>query len=221
MTPFRFEQTAADDELAFITAFSEGQDPPRKPSIQDLEHFAVQWADLIPREPRMQAAVAHTLGAKYRFTHQAAPGIRSALGLDERPVQDTFLKQYGAPIASIYQRRPDLPERLRWAWAGLAHRLESLPPFWTSFALTLTETVGAGILALPIALAGIGPLPGILLMIVLGLVNVVTVIAAAEAASAQRDGALRFGLHGTHGRATTWATSPASCSSWRLPCFAS
>ena len=86
---------------------------------------------------------------------------------------------------------PDLRERLRWAWAGLARRLESLPPFWTSFALTLTETVGAGILALPIALAGIGPLPGILLMIVLGLVNVVTIIGAAEAAA--RSGTVRYG----------------------------
>jgi hypothetical protein len=63
MAPFRSEQTAADDELAFITAFTEGRDPPLKPSIQDLEHFAAQWAHLVPREPRMQAAVAHALGA--------------------------------------------------------------------------------------------------------------------------------------------------------------
>ena len=191
MTPFRSEQAAAEDELAFITAFAEGRDPPRKPSIQDLERFAAQWADLVPREPRMQAAVAHALGAKYRFTHQAAPAIRSALGLDESAVQDAFLRQYGAPIASIYQRSPDLRERLRWTWVAPARRLESLPPFWTSFALTLTETVGAGILALPIALAGIGPLPGIVLMIALGLVNVVTIIAAAEAAA--RSGTVRYG----------------------------
>jgi amino acid permease len=191
MTPFRSEQVAAEDELAFITAFTEGRDPPLKPSIQDLEHFAAQWADLVPREPRMQAAVAHALGAKYRFTHEAVPGIRSALGLDESAVQDAFLRQYGTPLVSIYQGTPDLPERLRWAWARLATRLESLPPFWTSFALTLTETVGAGILALPIALAGIGPLPGILLMIVLGLVNVVTIIGAAEAAA--RSGTVRYG----------------------------
>jgi amino acid permease len=191
MTLYRSEQASAEDELAFITAFTEGRDPPRKPSIQDLEHFAAQWADLVPREPRMQAAVAHALAAKYRFTHQEAPGIRAALGLDESAVQDAFLRQYATPLASIYQRRPTLPERLRWAWAGLARRLESLPPFWTSFALTLTETVGAGILALPIALAGIGPLPGIVLMVVLGLVNVGTVICAAEAAA--RSGTVRYG----------------------------
>jgi hypothetical protein len=191
MTLYRSEQAAAEDELAFITAFTEGRDPPRKPAIQDIEHFAGQWADLVPREPRMQAAVAYALGAKYRFTHDAAPGIRSALGLDEGTVQDAFVRQYGAPVASIYRGTPDIRERLRWAWAGLGHRLESLPPFWTSFALTLTETVGAGILALPIALAGVGPLPGILLMVVLGLVNVVTIIGASEAAA--RSGTVRYG----------------------------
>jgi amino acid permease len=191
MTLYRSEQAAAEDELAFISAFSEGRDPPRRPTIQDIEHFARQWAELVPREPRMQAAVARALGEKYRFTRAEAPGIRSTLGLDMSAVRDAYHRQYGAPVDSIYQRRPTLPERLRWAWAGLAGRLESLPPFWTSFALTLTETVGAGILALPIALAGVGPLPGILLMIVLGLVNVVTVICAAEAAA--RSGTVRYG----------------------------
>ncbi len=191
MAPFRSEQAAADDELAFITAFTEGRDPPLKPSIQDLEHFAGQWAPLVPREPRMQAAVSHALAAKYRFTHDAVPGIRAALGLDESPVQDAFLRQYGATIASIYQTSPGGLERLRWAWARFARRLESLPPFWTSFALTLTETVGAGTLALPIALAGIGPLPGILLMIVLGTVNVVTIVCGAEAAA--RSATVRYG----------------------------
>jgi hypothetical protein len=205
MAPFRSEQTAADDELAFITAFTEGRAPPLRPSIQDLEHFAAEWAPLVPREPRMQAAVGHALAAKYRFTHEAAPGIRSALGLDEKAVQDAFLRQYGTPIASIYQISPSGFERLRWTWARFTRRLESLPPFWSSFALTLTETVGAGALALPIALAGVGPLPGILLMVALGLVNVVTIICGSEAAA--RSATVRYGsgfmgrmVHGYLGR---------------------
>jgi amino acid permease len=67
-------------------------------------------------------------------------------------------------------------------------RLESLPPFWTAFALTLTETVGVGILALPIALAGVGPLPGVAILAVLGIVNVLTIVAMAEAVA--RSGAI-------------------------------
>jgi len=205
MTPFRSEQVAADDESAFITAFTEGRDPPLKPSIQDLEHFAAHWAQLVPREPRLRAAVGHALAEKYRFTYETVPGIRLALGLDENAVQDAFLRQYNAPIASIYQIQPRRLEHIHWAWARFTRRLESLPPFWTSFALTLTETVGAGTLALPIALAGVGPLPGILLMVVLGLVNVVTIMCGAETAA--RSATVRYGsgfmgrmVHGYLGR---------------------
>ena len=106
-------------------------------------------------------------------------------------MQDAFLRQYQAPITTIYQASAGGGERLRWASTRLARRFDSLPPFWTSFALTLTETVGGGILALPIALAGIGPLPGILLVIVMGLVNVLTITCAAEAAA--RSGTVRYG----------------------------
>ena len=60
-------------------------------------------------------------------------------------------------LASIFGEQLRLSERLRWRWSRLASQLEHLPPFWTAFALVLTETVGAGILAMPIALAGVGP----------------------------------------------------------------
>lgn len=74
------------------------------------------------------------------------------------------------------------------ALGAVSCRLESLPPFWIAFALTLTETVGAGILALPIALAGVGPLPGVVILVVLGIVNVLTIVAMAEAVA--RSGAI-------------------------------
>jgi hypothetical protein len=40
-------------------------------------------------------------------------------------------------------------------------RLEKLPPFWAVYAFILVETVGEGVLAIPIAVAKIGPLAGI------------------------------------------------------------
>jgi len=86
-------------------------------------------------------------------------------------------------LANIYDAR------LRWAWAALAAWLEDLPPFWRAYALTLTETVGATILALPIAVAAIGPLAGVAILIVLGIVNVLTIACMAEAVS--RSGNLR------------------------------
>jgi Tryptophan/tyrosine permease family len=68
--------------------------------------------------------------------------------------------------------------------------VEHLPSFWTAYALTFTETVGAGILALPIALAGLGPLPGIGILLVIGFINMLTIAAMAEAVT--RNGAIRY-----------------------------
>ncbi len=65
----------------------------------------------------------------------------------------------------------------------LSSWLKGLSPFWIAFALTLTETVGAGTLALPIAFASVGPLAGVALLIVLGLINLLTVSYLAEASA--------------------------------------
>jgi amino acid permease len=191
MERFLTEEAARERDLAFLEAFALGRDPPLRPTIQHLERYAPQWAYLVPENPRVRAAVAHLLGQKYTFTYQATPGIRAALGLDKEVVQQAYQRLYREPLGTIYAPRPTVVDRLRWAWAALARWLESLPPFWTAFALTLTETVGAGILALPIALAGVGPLAGVVLLVVLGLVNVLTVAFMAEAAA--RSGTVRYG----------------------------
>jgi len=191
MELFLTEGAAEERDLAFLEAFALGRDPPLRPTIQDLERYAPQWAPLVPDNPRVQAALAHLMGQKYSFTYQAVPGIRAALGLDEAAVQQAYRRLYREPLETIFAPRPTPVERLRWAWAALAGWLESLPPFWTTFALTLTETVGAGILALPIALASVGPLAGVVLLVVLGLVNVLTIASMAEAVA--RSGTIRYG----------------------------
>ncbi|MCJ7711847.1 MAG: hypothetical protein MUQ32_13575, partial [Chloroflexi bacterium] len=82
-------------------------------------------------------------------------------------------------------------DRVRWARARASERLEALPPFWIAFAVTLTETIAEGILAVPIAVAGMGPIAGIALLIGLGLVNVITIAAIVEAIT--RTGRMRYG----------------------------
>src|SRR5207248_11498740 len=91
----------------------------------------------------------------------------------------------------IHQADLTARERIAWARSRVETRLEDLPPVWTAFALTLTETVGAGVLALPIALAGLGIAPAIGLVVLFGIVNLVTIAALAE--SIARDGAIRYG----------------------------
>ncbi|HZF58001.1 MAG TPA: aromatic amino acid transport family protein, partial [Rubrobacter sp.] len=191
MEIFLSEESAQQRKLAFLEAFALGSEPPLRPKIQDLERYVHEWAPLVPENPRVQAAIAHRLGEKYEFTHETAPGIREALGLDDAAVQRAYRSLYGQPIESIFAARAAPGERLRWAWAGLANWLENLPPFWTAYALTLTETVGVTILALPIAVAGIGPLAGVAILIVLGVINVLTIAYMSEAVS--RSGAIRYG----------------------------
>lgn len=188
---FLSPEAAEDRELAFLEAFATGAEPPLRPTIRDLERYAAQWKSLVPENPRLQAAVAHSFGEKYRFTRASAPGIRAALGLDDAAVQQAFERLYRRPLEGVFATGATPGERLRWAWTGLAKRLENLPPFWTVYSLTITETIGVTILALPIALAGIGPLAGVTVLAVLGLVNVLTIVYLAEAVA--RNGNIRYG----------------------------
>jgi hypothetical protein len=119
------------------------------------------------------------------------PGIRAVLGLDTEPVQQAYRRLYAHPIASIFAPQLTPLQRLRWTVAALSHWLEALPPFWTAFSLILTEAVGAGILALPIAVASVGPLPGIILLVVVGLTTLLTMTALTEAFA--RSGPVRYG----------------------------
>jgi amino acid permease len=184
------EETAEQQDLAFFEALAEGRELPVRPTIRDLERYAPNWQSLVPRNPTLQAALAHLLGQKYRFAQQDIPHIREALGLDSEGVQQAFQRQYRQSPDTIYTRRVSLLERIGWRWNKLSGWLENLPPFWTAYALTVTETVGATILALPIALAGVGPLPGVVILLVMGVINVLTIAAMAEAVT--RNGSIRY-----------------------------
>ena len=191
MERFLTEEVAQERELVFLEALALGHEPPLRPTIQDLEHYASQWASLVPDNPRLQATLAHLLGQKYTFTYQAIPAIRAALNLDTEAVKHIYQRMYSEPLEKIFAARSNLSERLRWSGEQLAAWVETLPPFWIVFSLTLTETVGAGILALPIALANVGPLGGVSILVLFGLVNMLTIAYMAEAVA--RNGRIRYG----------------------------
>jgi amino acid permease len=189
--PFVPARTIEERNRAYLQTLKRGTEPSERPTIMSLERYAPQWADLVPDEPGYRAAIGQVLGQRYRIPYRAVPRLRAALGLDTPAVQEAYQRLYGAPVAQIFVPHRRAGERLAWATAAVGERVENLPPFWAAFALTLTETVGAGILALPIAVAGVGPLPGAVILIVLGLVNLLTVAGLAEACA--RTGALRYG----------------------------
>src|SRR5262249_2964169 len=152
-------------DLAFIEAFALSREPPSSVTIQDLERHASKWSYLIPDNARLRAAIAHLLSEKYSFTFEAVPGIRSALGLDDPAVQRAFQGLYNRLVETIFAPRVTLIERLRWLSTSAAKRLDSLPPFWTTFILVFTLCLPQAVLALPIAISGVGPLAGIALLL--------------------------------------------------------
>jgi len=191
MERFLTEEVAKKRELEFLEAIALGNEPLLRPTIQELEHYASQWASLAPEKPNVQAALARLLGQKYHFTYGEVPGIRNALKLDTDPVKQMYQRLYSEPLDTIFAAESSTLERFRWGSEKLAVWVETLPTFWIVFSLTLTETVGAGILALPIALANIGPLAGVAILVLFGLVNILTIAYMAEAVA--RNGRIRYG----------------------------
>ncbi len=189
--PLLNEATAAAREGAFLSALARGREVRERPGIWELERYAPQWAGLVPIDPGVRAAAARQLGQREHFDARDVPGVRAALGLDALDVRAAFERAYGLPLDSIYTPGARQARDVGLLWARATAWIENLPPFWTSFALTLTELVGGTMLALPIATAGMGPLPGVAVVLVLGLINMLTIAALAEAAI--RSGPVRYG----------------------------
>jgi amino acid permease len=191
LVPYLTEKTAAEKEQAFLAAIAQGRDLPIQPSIQNIERFAPEWATLVPSDENQRAALAKKFFEKYHFRRGDVPELRKALGLDTPVVVQAYEHLFQKSISSAYDTKIPILEKSRWLSSRFANRLERLPPFWTAFSLTLTEIIGASILALPIALAGVGPIPGMFLLFILGLVNILTIMSIVE--SITRNGNMRYG----------------------------
>jgi hypothetical protein len=173
------ERTAAEQERAFLAALASGRQARAAPAVEDLDRYAPRWQSLVPPDPQLRAALAQLVLHKYRVP-RIARRLRAALGLDDPAVSSAYQGLYGRHPTDDLLARPTPLDRVRWLRSRLADRLERMPPFATAYALTLTETVGSGILALPIALAGFGVLGAVVLLITFGIVNVITVAALCE-----------------------------------------
>jgi amino acid permease len=191
MARFETERTTAEREQLFLGALAEGRTPPAKATIQDIDRHAREWRDLVPVDPALRAALLGRIGAKYGLPAQAQ-GIRAALGADDPVVVAEYERQTGATLDALGTAPLSRRERFRWLRDRISRRIESLPPFWLAYALTLTETVGVGVLALPIAFSGFGPAGATLLLVVFGVLNMLTVAALVEAIT--RNGNMRYGV---------------------------
>ncbi|USQ76273.1 aromatic amino acid transport family protein [Ornithinimicrobium cryptoxanthini] len=184
------ENMAATAERDYVTALTTGAELPTTPRAQHLERSAPAWAHLVPTSPSTRADLAHAFAARHPARRQDVPLIRAALGVAEPEVSEALTRRHGIRPDDLWADRLPLRERVRWWSTRMTDALDRLSPFWAAFALTLTQTVGAGVLALPIALAGVGPFLGLLLIVVIGLANVLSVAAIAE--SVTRTGTVRW-----------------------------
>jgi len=190
MATFETDTTEAEKEGAFMAALAEGRRPPLRPTIQDLDRHAADWADLLPPDVEGRAAVLRQFADKYGLPAQAS-SVRRIVGASDAGLAAAFERQAGVSLDSLAGGPLSLRERWRWWRSRSAARIEDLPPAWLALALTLTETVGGGILALPIAFAGLGVWAATALLIIFGLVNVLTVAALVEGIT--RNGNMRYG----------------------------
>ena len=190
---FSLTEQASERDLAFLEAFAlgNGNAPPFHPTIQHLERYAIQWTPLLPENPRLKAAIAHALSQKYTFTYQAVPNIRAALGLDEKAVQVGYSRLYRTQLETIFASRLPLIEQMRWKNSAIAQRLEEMPPFWLAYAVTVALGLPQAFLALPIAVADVGPLVTVAFLVIIGTINILTMACMAEAVS--RSGDFRYG----------------------------
>ena len=63
MEVFLTREAAEERELAFLESFALGSEPPLRPTIQELERYAPQWASLVPENPRCRQQ-SHTVWAR-------------------------------------------------------------------------------------------------------------------------------------------------------------
>lgn len=188
--PYLPPSSSSARNAAFLAAIAAGR--ARAPvTIQEIERHAPAWAALLPerRDPALLATLARLLGRKYRFAAADVPRLRAALDLAAPDVRAAFERQFSAPLDSIFVEGDAPRERLRWRLSSVMSWAERLPAFWLAFVVTLI--IGAVNLALPIAVAGVGALPGITLILILGLINMATVAAMVEIV--MRSGSLRYG----------------------------
>lgn len=179
MAPGVTERSAVERERAFLQALAEGGDLPIQPTIQDLERYARAWAPLVSPDPARRAAVIHAMGERYTFTARVVPALRQALGLDGSSARDRLRR----PAALARATPLAASRRVATAREPAARldrvRVDAHGDRWRRHARAAD------------ALAGWGPALAVVLLVVFGVVNVLTIAAIVEAIT--RDGAIRYG----------------------------
>ncbi len=181
------DMSQGDEDLAFWQAFTLKTHPKIKVTIQQLERFATEWSILVPSNPQIKAAILHYMGEKYHFTSSVIPKICQVLGCDESEVKKAYYRIYQTSLGDAFRLKLSVIERCHWFFAAVSLKLESLPPFWLATLITIALGLPQAFLALPIAVAELGTMVAVILLIILGGINILTTICMAEAIGRSQD----------------------------------
>ena len=176
-----------DRDMAFLQAFAIDTSKMLRPKIQHLERFAADWSVLVPENPRRKAALLQALGEKYNFTQSLIPNICQVLGCEQIQFHQAYYQLNQQPVETAFSSKLPLIDRYHWLMFAIAQKLESLPAFWLATLVTIALGLPQAFLALPIATAELGSSVTVILLIVLGGINILTMICMAEAISRSQD----------------------------------
>ncbi len=180
-------QDQKDEELAFWQAYTLEDPPQAKITIQQLERFAEEWSILVPPNPQIKAAILHYMGQKYNFTHSVVPKISRVLSCHETAVKQAYYRLYQHSTEAPFRSKLSLIDWCRWFFSEISIKLESLPPFWLATLITVALGLPQAFLALPIAVAELGAISAVILLVILGAINILTTICMAEAIGRSQD----------------------------------
>ncbi|HEU5315845.1 MAG TPA: Crp/Fnr family transcriptional regulator, partial [Chloroflexota bacterium] len=109
--------------MSHAEALAAEQERGYRPSLWEIERYAVAWRDLVPGDAAGKAQLAAALLERHPFRPQDAPATAAALHLDDPAVQAAHAALFGEPLERRYATQTQLhDERHAVAFDGWNER---------------------------------------------------------------------------------------------------
>lgn len=165
----------------YFGSLAAGRQASFRPTPQQLEQFASQWADLVPENLGSRVQLFQQLATNYELPHRYVPGLRKAFDADSADFAAELRSRADTDVGSLLGAPAPLSQRVVWGWAAVAGRINALSAFWITLAMVTTSMVGAGVLALPIVFARFDGLTMVVALVLGGLASGMAMYGLAEA----------------------------------------
>src|SRR5687767_8017080 len=95
-----FLSTEADavEAMTHAEALAEQQERGYRPSLWEIERYAMAWRDLVPEDAAGRARLAADLAERHAFRPEDVPAVAAALHLDDPAVRGAYEALFGEPL---------------------------------------------------------------------------------------------------------------------------